>query len=355
MVGRSRSVGQLNQLLKISVRVEHYVELSTKDTFDTIVFQNRLRQHFTIPWREPKKPIKTRLCVSYTSLILTSASWWPYRQQRCLDFESVQRFLTFHQAGRYCAIGMQDDGLSEKQFIVLLTKSIADLDQLLRVMQTQLSLWKRTPQTGTEPDHPISVVNSRLSALKAQSLASPRSNLIGPRPKTLDKGNNQLPLLAACSLPGTDRRSNVNPPSGSSLYSSTIMLNACQCKPEHLPRIDLTSPEEKLKVAKVNGLSQSPRVLICNTPRSTPGMEIICKEDPKTVVSPTQTYPAKRTNQNGNHRTYCRSQPPDSKFPETDSQSWEVDVKYIRYDPVLGNVLDDHGSVYLYTAHQISR
>ncbi|KAL3310400.1 hypothetical protein Ciccas_011037 [Cichlidogyrus casuarinus] len=37
----------------------------------------------------------------------------------------------------------------------------------------------------------------------------------------------------------------------------------------------------------------------------------------------------------------------------SDESPWEVDIKYITYDPIVGNVIDDAGPVYMYTAHQM--
>ncbi|KAA0190655.1 hypothetical protein FBUS_01485 [Fasciolopsis buskii] len=346
MVGRCRSTGELNRLLKISVRLEHYVELSTKDTFDTEVFQTRLKQHFSIPWHEPKTPIKTSLCVTYTSLILSSASWWPYRQQRCLDFENVQRFLTFYQAGRYCAIGVQDNDMAEKQFVVLLTKSIGDLDSLLRVMHTQLSFWKRIDHFDEQPDRPIAVVPVSWPTLKAQPVSLPRVNLYG---------NNGLHSVSSTFNQNQSNNGRYFSASQEDVtHSKTVMLKACECKSQ-LPRFHVNQLQHRGKMSErvIDVPRHRPSVIRSRTlgtsNLSTVHEEKLCH---KTIIPFSGSI---NKLENGNHKASYRQQPPGGRPSDTDSTSWEVDIKYVRRDPVLGNVLDDQGSVYLYTAHQVKR
>lgn len=346
MVGRFRSAGELNRLLKISVRLEHYVELSTKDTFDTEVFQTRLKQHFNIPWREPKTPIKTSLCVTYTSLILSSASWWPYRQQRCLDFENVQRFLTFYQAGRYCAIGVQDNDMAEKQFVVLLTRSIGDLDSLLRVMHTQLSFWRRIDHFDEQSDRPIAVVPASWPTLKAQPVSLPRVNLCG------DNG-----LHSVSSTYNQNQSINGLYFSASQedvTHSKTMMLKACDCK-SHLPRIHVNQFQHRGKMSeRVIDVPRHKSPVIRSRTIGTSNLSTVHEEKPchKAIIPFSGS-----TNKvaNGNLKASYRQQPPGARPSDTDSTSWEVDIKYVRHDPILGNVLDDQGSIYLYTAHQVKR
>ncbi|TPP56262.1 hypothetical protein FGIG_01799 [Fasciola gigantica] len=344
MVGRFRSEGQLNRLLKISVRVEHYVELSTKDAFDTEVFLSRLKQHFSTPWHEPKAPIKTSLCVTYTSLILTSASWWPYRQQRCLDFENVHRFLTFFQAGRYCAIGVQDNDMAEKQFVVLLTKSIGDLDALLLVMQTQLSVWKRNDIKAL-PDRPIAVVPSSWPTLKAQSVSSPRVNLYS--------GNGLHSVSTTFNQNRFDSGQRLSSPRDNVAYSKTVSLKACECK-SHLPRIHINEYRQEGEMKeRMEKIPRYESLITRSRTRDKRTLSIVREDQHKEVIIPYPDLTDKLPN--GKQKPNYRQQPPGRKSFDKDSTAWEVDIKYIRHDPVLGNVIDDQGSVYLYTAHQINR
>ncbi|KAF7262038.1 hypothetical protein EG68_01284 [Paragonimus skrjabini miyazakii] len=322
---RARSLGGLNQLLTLSVRLQHYVELSTTDDFTTATFQYRLEQHLVSPWREPKKSRKLRLCITYTSLILNRSSWWPYRSVERIDFSSVERFITFQQAGRFFAIGLQDHSFAEKQFVVMSTKTIGDLNRLIQTMETQLTAWKNM--------NSLSSLNlSKLPAAMADSASSTLggSNYVNGSTFTKKSSNQQISLI---------RRPDGNLKRTISQHSNNgaIILSRCECPSSRLPRFQLR-------------------------PRDKPVIHIIREDVDQTSFTHLQSYeresPTKSSHKEVSQNMRSTLQQSSSKANTSEvknkgEKAWEVDIKYVRHDPILGNVLDNEGSVYLYTAHQI--
>ncbi|KAA3682308.1 uncharacterized protein DEA37_0008979 [Paragonimus westermani] len=322
---RARSLGGLNQLLTLSVRLQHYVELSTTDDFSTATFQYRLEQHLISPWREPKKSRKLRLCITYTSLILNRSSWWPYRSVERIDFSSVERFITFQQAGRFFAIGLQDHSFAEKQFVVMSTKTIGDLNRLVQTMETQLMAWKNM--------NSLSSVNlSRLPVALADSASSALGGSNYLNGSTLAKNSSNQQISSIKRPEGTLKRTISQHSS-----NSAIVLSRCECPSSRLPRFQLR-------------------------PRDKPVIHIIHEDVEQTSFTKLQSYekesPTKSTHKKASQNMRSTLQPSSSKISPSEAKhkaekAWEVDIKYVRHDPILGNVLDNEGSVYLYTAHQI--
>ncbi|KER21603.1 hypothetical protein T265_15052, partial [Opisthorchis viverrini] len=320
MVKRSNSLSNLNQLLTISVRLVHYVELHTKDQFTTPVFQYRLEQHLISPWREPKKPVKAKLLITYTSLILSRASWWPYRVVERTDFGAVERCMAFPHVGPFFAVGIRDDDFAEKQFVVMTTKTLSDLQRVMHVMEAQLAVWRNanTPQPS-ELSPPSSALRKCASQHNlaptglSNQIETPASNVCSSVPQTTD----------------TPRLNHKQETNGDYL----VQIKRCECPPKWLPRLYLRDREqpkhsvhihcepEKLPESKYTKLSKKAQH---------------AAENAGTTNRPTQ----------GNRLTGQQN---------SNEKDWEVDVKYIRYDPRFGNVLDTEGSVYLYTAHQVRK
>ncbi|CAH8549956.1 unnamed protein product [Heterobilharzia americana] len=145
-----RPINTLNPLLCISVRIEHYVELRITDKYAMPLFQYRFEQHLSSPWKEPRKPIKTKLILTYTSVILKDTSWWPYRVVHSIDYKSIRKFITFNQESLRFAIGIYDEDFAEKQYVVMSTKTFSDIEKLIQLIHSQLLICRYSLKQESE-------------------------------------------------------------------------------------------------------------------------------------------------------------------------------------------------------------
>ncbi|CAL8090950.1 unnamed protein product [Calicophoron daubneyi] len=335
MVGKATSLNSLNhqQLVSISVCLEHYVELLSKDQFNVRTFQYRLEQHLVSPWKQPQKKIRTKLVISRTCLVLKRASWWPYRITERVDFGAIERVLTFEHASRFIVVGLKDDDFAEKEFVILSTRTIVDSDKIIRAMESQLHIWRN------HPARPLSQLSlpTNLTGTSQCRLRSSGSDLIS-EPMSAQSSQIAVRKTRNFGLRQRGSPSNERPP-------SAIRLSGCICPNNQFPRIELGRA----------GGSEPPHHR--RSEIHTPSSAIVSYSPTKEYLPVTPVTRSVHTaltdyrNSASGIRNHKSSQTPTNRGEE--EKSWEVDIKYVRYDPRLGNVLDSNGPIYLYTAHEV--
>nr|AAW26939.1 unknown [Schistosoma japonicum] len=80
-----RPLNTITPLLCITIRLENYIELRINDEYSTPIFQYRFEQYFSNPWKEPKKPIKTKL-MNHSGGILVQQHQQQNSQQYYRDY-----------------------------------------------------------------------------------------------------------------------------------------------------------------------------------------------------------------------------------------------------------------------------
>ncbi|CAH8497504.1 unnamed protein product [Schistosoma turkestanicum] len=338
-----RPLNTITPLLCITIRLENYVELRIHDEYTTPIFQYRFEQHFANPWKEPKKSIKTKLILTYTSLILKNASWWPYRVEHSIKYKSVQKLITFNQGQLRFAIGLYDEDYAEKEFVVMSIKNAYDMERLIQLIDSQLLIWKYA--LNKETDYSIRPDKKQLMIGYKESTPlnkiSKRRGLIGKSQNAIIK--NDAAMLNSLANNTSSNQSNVkltnNPhrtleidQNHSRRYSQQTNQDYNEYKPTLQIYTNVDSNDSfnhRRLIEPVQSTSYSSRY---DTERQKKQLR---KEKERT---------RKIKNQQ------CQT---DNVYIENNTKSWEVDIKHVRYDPIQGNIIDDNGSVYLYTAHEI--
>ncbi|CAH8848226.1 unnamed protein product [Trichobilharzia szidati] len=328
-----RSVNPVNPLLCMTVRLEHYVELRITDKYSTPIFQYRLEQHFSSPWKEPRKCIKTKLILTYTSVILKNASWWPYRSINSIDYKSIQKFITFNQENLRFAIGIYDEDFAEKQYVVMSAKNFSDVEKLIQLIHSQLLIWKHSLKDESDQFSQTKVnKKSIIHGKSINSLKSIDKNTYLNDVNEQNSGNNTYKIRKVYNnnnnrhgAHGDKQRShhtytNLDDNNVQIIEAQQSTSHNCNCGNKgHKVKLDRKTKENEIKSHHKNSQTDTEYYY----------------------------HHSHHDNHHYDHHQYAT-------YPyENDPKSWEVDIKYIRYDPVLGNILDENGSVYLYTAHEI--
>ncbi|CAH8533761.1 unnamed protein product [Schistosoma margrebowiei] len=337
-----QSLNTITPLLCITIHIENYIELYIHDDYSLPILKYRYEQYYNKPWKQPKKYIKTKLLLTYTSLILKNGSWWPYRYENIIQYKTIQKIILFNQYKLQLAIGLYDDNYIEKQFLIITIKNMNDMDKLIQLIDTQLLIWKYTfnKQMNYDP----------YQFYKKKSIT-----------------NNQLQLI-----PFKNKRSNrkgiMDKNQMISMTNHVIELNSFK-------NTTLNQLNEKIMNKSLNGILE---IDYNNPPQSNHHKSILhmynnnndydLYNDKKIIESIPST-----SNNINNYNQYRKehnikkekeeNKNKKNKLCQTDSiyiennnnniKSWEVDIKHVRYDPIQGNILDDNGSVYLYSAHEI--
>nr|CAH8848137.1 unnamed protein product [Trichobilharzia regenti] len=327
-----RSGNPVNPLLCITVRLEHYVELRITDKYSTPVFQYRLEQHFSSPWKEPRRRIKTKLILTYTSVILKNASWWPYRSINSIDYKSIQKFITFNQENLRFAIGICDEDFAEKQYVVMSAKNFSDIEKLIQLIHSQLLIWKYSLKDEVDQFNPTKMNKKSMNSLKSIDKSTYLNDV-----NEQHSGNNTYKIRKVynnnnsnnCQGGHGDKQrshhtyTNLDDDNNvQTLETQQSTSHNCNCGNKgHKVKLNKKTRENEIKSHHKN-----------------------CQTD-------TEYYYYHHHDDHHYHQQHHQY----ASYPyENDQKAWEVDIKYIRYDPVLGNILDDKGSVYLYTAHEIA-
>ncbi|KAK4471957.1 hypothetical protein MN116_005336 [Schistosoma mekongi] len=335
-----RPLNTMTPLLCITIRLENYIELRINDEYSTPIFQYRYEQYYSNPWKEPKKPIKTKLLLTYTSLILKNASWWPYRIEHSIKYKSVQKFLTLNQEHLRFAIGLYDEDYAEKQFVVMSTKHAYDVERLIQLIDSQSLIWKYT--LSKEINYPNKPMIKKLRTNCKESV--PLSKTFN-RTRLTDKNQdvhitNDLNLknLVEHNLHNQNDMKLMNHPDRILVQqhqrqnSQQYYRDYTEHKPLSYISNNLDSNNfvnDRRMIEPVQSTSNNSRYYI-----------------DRHKIPHRKERDESRTSKNKHSQT-------DTVYVVNDQKSWEVDIKHIRYDPIQGNILDDNGSVYLYTAHEI--
>nr|AAP06241.1 hypothetical protein [Schistosoma japonicum] len=335
-----RPLNTITPLLCITIRLENYIELRINDEYSTPIFQYRFEQYFSNPWKEPKKPIKTKLLLTYTSLILKNASWWPYRIEHSIKYKSVQKFLTLNQEHLRFAIGLYDEDYAEKQFGGMSTKHAYDVEKLIQLIDSQSLIWKYTLSNEINYPHKSMIKKLRIDCKETVPLGKTFN-----RTRLTDKSQN-VHITNDLNSKNSGEYNLHNQIDGKLMnHSGGILVQQHQQQNSQQYYRDYTEYKPLSFIS--NNLDRNNFI---NDRRMIEPVQSTSNNSRYDIdrykISHRKEKDESRTLKNKHSQT-------DTVYVVNDQKSWEVDIKHIRYDPIQGNILDDNGSVYLYTAHEI--
>ncbi|CAH8549238.1 unnamed protein product [Schistosoma rodhaini] len=330
------SLTTITPLLCITIHIENYIELQINDEYNLPILQYRYEQYFKNPWKQPKKLIKTKLILTYTSLILKDASWWPFRLENSINYNKIQKCFIINQKNLKFAIGLYDENYIEKQFIIIKTKNIYDLEKLIQFIDTQLLIWKYTinKQINYSSNQRDNTTNNKQLISFDKTLN--RKNLMNKKYTTHNKNDNNImnSLENNSSILDIDYNTNNNSNNNNPRYYSQ------QCAQDDN---DYKSILQIYPNVHNNDFYHDKRII--ETIPSTSNHFKSNNEYQKRRIRKEKEGFRKLKNK------HCQTDL--IYIDENNIKSWEVDIKHVRYDPIQGNILDDNGSVYLYSAHEI--
>ncbi|CAH8519541.1 unnamed protein product [Schistosoma mattheei] len=340
-----QSLNTITPLLCITIHIENYIELYIHDDYSLPILQYRYEQYYNKPWKQPKKCIKTKLILTYTSLILKNGSWWPYRYENIIQYKTIQKIILFNQHKLQLAIGLYDDDYIEKQFLIITTKNITDIDKLIQLIDTQLLIWKYTFNKQIDY-YPYQLYKRKLINNNKLQLI-PLKNKALNRKVLIDK-NPMIPMTNHVIGLNSLRNTSFNQLNEKIIDKSNGILEINYNNPQSNHHYN----EHKSILHMYNNINDHDLY------------------NDKRIIEPIPST-SNNNNNNHNHNKHRKehkmkkekeeNKKIKSKLCQTDSyyiennniKSWEVDIKHVRYDPIQGNILDDNGSVYLYSAHEI--
>ncbi|CAI2728818.1 unnamed protein product [Schistosoma spindalis] len=335
-----QSLNTITPLLCITIHIENYIELYIHDEYSLPILKYRYEQYYIKPWKQPKKFIKTKLILTYTSLILKNGSWWPYRNENLIKYKTIQKIILLNQHKLQLAIGLYDEDYAEKQFIIISTKNIYDIDRLIQLIDSQLFIWKYA--LNKQINYPYKLNKRKVITNNKQSILF---NKTLNKKDFIDK-NHMVNIINNITEGKSLRNMSLNQFNEKIVNKSNGILEIDYNNPQGYRDYN----EHKSILHMYNNINDN---------------DLYNDKQIIEVVPSTSNNFNYNNNNHRHHKERTRKEKEESRkiknkscqtdpiYIENNIKSWEVDIKHVRYDPIQGNILDDNGSVYLYSAHEI--
>ncbi|VDO02707.1 unnamed protein product [Rodentolepis nana] len=326
-------VVKLNKRLAIKPRED----LLTRNLVDIYNEYDDNRNHH-------EKRFSSKLVATRNELIITKGSWWPSGPVvPALAFRNILQFSSIPGRPAKLLLLVKNDEGTKTELIVLKTKGQIYTNQLLNCLHkyvnaAQLGLVQNSPKISTRDSRPMSYQMEVTSSV----IPSPRITTNSPMQKRRPPPSKPVEIVAREPRKETEAEKIItpqrirNPPRPERVRRSIQQESLSTTNGNLNETYSRTTYDPETKIETLDSV-----VVYGQHPEK---VSELAKKKLKSKKSKSRP-PRELSSLSGGRKV--------SRELDENNTPWEVNICYIKHDPLVGCVEDESGPIYMYTAHQL--
>nr|CDS25746.1 expressed conserved protein [Hymenolepis microstoma] len=291
-----------------------------------------------------EKRFSSKLVATRNELVITKGSWWPSGPVvPALAFRNILQFSSIPGRPAKLLLLIKNDDGTMTELIVLKTKGQIYTNQLLSCLQknvnaAQLRLVQNSTKTNNRDSHPV---NYQMEVTPSV-IPSPRNSTNSSTQKRRPPPSKPVEIVAGESKKEKGSEKIItpqridNPPRPERVRKSIQQESLTTTNGQLNETYSRTTYDPETKVETLDS------VVIYG--QQSEKMSGLAKKNLKSKKSKSRP-PRELSSLSGGRKV--------SRELDENNTPWEVNICYIKHDPLVGCVEDESGPIYMYTAHQL--
>lgn len=290
-----------------------------------------------------ERRFSSKLVATRNELVITKGSWWPSGPAvPVLAFRNILQFSSIPGRPAKLLLLVKNDDGTKTELIVLKTKGQIYANQLLSCLQknvnaAQLRLVQNSAKTNNRDSYPVSYQMEVTSSI----VPSPRTSTNSSTQKRRPPPSKPVEIVVRESQKEKEAEKIItpqrieNPPRAERVRRSIQQESLTTTNGQLNETYSRTTYDPETKVETLDS------VVVYGQQSEMSGLP---KKNLKSKKSKSRP-PRELSSLSGGGKV--------SRELDENNTPWEVNICYIKHDPLVGCVEDESGPIYMYTAHQL--